>query len=246
MNSNPDSSLTRLAWLPAVVAMALVPTATRADDAATAAAPASGTSTMTKAAPAYQPFNLGAEAGTTGFGGVAGWRFADHLGLRGGVDYFSYSLNHTFSGIPYSANLRLLTEHAGIDLYPSRNSSFRLTLGAYFNQNRVTGSAVSDGSLTVNGTPVPAGDSVHLEYQQQPVDPYAAIGGNFYFDKKHHFSLGAELGAFYLGNPKVSVTTTPAGAVPPSDLNAYRQQVEHDLKKVPVWPVLNLSLNYSF
>jgi hypothetical protein len=194
----------------------------------------------------YQPFSLAAEAGTTGFGGTAGWRFADHFGVVGGMDYFSFSLNRTISSIPYSAHLRLMSERAGLNWYPWTDHSFYLSLGAYFNQNRLSGSAVSDGTLTVNGTPVPAGDSVNLTYKQQPVDPYVSIGGNLYFDKAKHFSLGTELGAFYLGNPKVSVGTTPSGAVPQSDLNAYQQQAEHDLKKLPVWPVLKVSICYSF
>jgi hypothetical protein len=194
----------------------------------------------------YQPFNIGAEAGTTGFGGLASWRFADHFGLVGAMDYLNYSTDRTISGIPYSAHVRMQSEHAGLNLYPWRDRSFHLSLGAFFNQNQLTGSAISDGTLTVNGTPVPAGDSVNLTYKQQPINPYASIGGNLYFDKARHFSLGAELGVFYLGNPKVGVTTTPPGSVPQSDLDAYKKQVEDDIKKVPVWPILNISLNYSF
>ena len=162
------------------------------------------------------------------------------------MDYLKYSLNRTISDIPYSANLNLQSEYAALNLYPWRNRSFHFSLGAYFNQNRLNGSAVSDGTLQVNGATVPAGDSVLLEYKQQPVDPYVSIGGNLYFDKGHHLSLGAELGAFYLGNPRVNVTTSPSGVVPQSDLDAYRQKVENNIKKVPVWPILKLSLNYSF
>jgi hypothetical protein len=199
-------------------------------------------------APSYQPFTLGAEAGTTGVGGGAVWRFADNFGLVGGMDYLKFSLNRTYSGVPYSGNVDLQSEYAGINYYPSKGSSFHISLGAIFNQNQFTGSAVSatDGAITVNGYPVPANTSVNLEYKQQPVDPYVSIGGNLYLDKRHHLSLGGELGAFYLGNPKVSVSTNPSGVVPQSDLAAYQQQVENDIKKVPVWPVLKLSLNYSF
>jgi hypothetical protein len=154
-------------------------------------------------------------------------------------------LNKTISDIPYSAHLRLQTENAGIHLYPSESSSFFIGLGAYFNQNQLTGSAVSDGTLMVNGQSVTAGDTVNLTYKQQPIDPYVSIGGNIYFDKGHHFSLGTELGAFYLGNPKVAVTCNDPN-VTPADLEAYQQKTEHDLKKIPVWPVLKISINYSF
>ena len=103
-----------------------------------------GVSTNAAAAeipPAYQPFSIGAEAGTTGFGGTAGWRFANHLGVAGGADYFSLSMNRTISNIPYSANVRLQSENAGLRLYPFSKSSFYIGLGAYFNQNQLKGSA---------------------------------------------------------------------------------------------------------
>lgn len=161
------------------------------------------------------------------------------------MDYLNYSLNHTFSDVPFSGKIRMQSEYAGINLYPSSDSSFHISLGAYFNQNQFTGSAISDGTLTVNGSPpIPKGDSVGLVYKQQPVVPYVSIGGNVYFDKARHFSLGAELGAFYLGNPKVSATSTDPAALP--YLAGYEQEVVNDIKKVPVWPILKLSLNYSF
>jgi hypothetical protein len=207
---------------------------------------ASSIPTAPPPAVAYQPFSLAAEAGTTGLGGTAGWRFADHFGLEGGMDYFSFTLNRSISDIPYSGHLRLMSERAGLNLYPWKDHSFHVSLGAYFNQNRLSGTATSDGTLTVNGAVVPAGDSVKLVYKQQPVDPYVSIGGNVYFDKARHFSIGTELGAFYLGNPRVSVSTTPAGVVPLSNLSSYQQRAQHDLKKLPVWPVLKISFCYSF
>ena len=82
-----------------------------------------------KARQSYQPFNLGAEVGTTGYGGTAGWRIANHFGVMGGMDYLSYTLNRTINDVPYSAHLRLQSEYAALNLYPWRNSSFRLSLG---------------------------------------------------------------------------------------------------------------------
>jgi hypothetical protein len=194
----------------------------------------------------YQPFSIGAEAGTPGIGGSASWRFADHLGVVAGVDYFDYSLTRTISGIPYTGSLHFMSERAGLNVFPWSNHSFCVSLGTYFNQDHFKGSALSDGSLTINGAPVPAGTSVNLEYKPQPINPYASIGGNLYFDKARHFSLGGELGAFYLGQPRVTVSTTPPGAVDQGDLDAYRDKVVNDIKKVPVWPILKISFNYSF
>ena len=244
-SSAPEAAATTNAPVPATPEPApTIPATTSSTNPVLPAA-----SLATTPPPAYQPFNLGVDVGvTSGIGGVAGWRFSDHLGLVGGMEYFTYSMSRTINDVPYSAHLRLESEHVGLNIYPSKDSSFYLGLGAYFNQNRLSGSAVSDGTLTINGYTVPNGDAVTLKYQQQPVDPYVSIGGNIYFDKARHFSLGVELGAFYLGNPKVSLTSNDPGITPPeqAELNTNKQKLEHDLKRLPVWPVLRLSLNYSF
>ena len=161
------------------------------------------------------------------------------------MDYFKYSLNRTINDIPYNANLKLQSEFAALNVYPWKTSSFHFNLGAYFNQNQLNGSAISDGTLNVGNTTVPNGDTVILEYKQQPVEPYVSIGGNLYFDKGHHVSLGGELGAFYLGNPRVRIYDT-ANVVPQSDRDTQQQKLENNIKKVPVWPILKISLNYSF
>jgi hypothetical protein len=75
--------------------------------------------------------------------------------------------------------------------------------------------------------------------------PYASIGGNVYFDRNRHVSLGFEFGAFYLGNPKVKTTSTDP-LVLQDNLDNYSDKVAHNIKKVPVWPILKISLNYSF
>src|SRR6476620_4708287 len=41
--------------------------------------------------PDHGPVAISVEAGTTGIGANAIFRFADHLGVRGGADYFAYS-----------------------------------------------------------------------------------------------------------------------------------------------------------
>jgi hypothetical protein len=248
--TNPPPAAVAPAMTNQAPAAASAPVATNAP-AAAAPAPAATPTAKPAFVPRpdkrvlYQPFNIGADAGTTGFGGTAGWRFADHFGLVGGVDFLNYSLDRTIENIPYTADLHFMSEYAALNLYPSRESSFHLSLGAYFNQNRFTGKAVSDGSLEIDGNPVDAGESVNLEYKQQPVVPYASIGGNVYFDRARHFSLGFEFGAFYLGNPKVKTTSTDP-AITQDMLDSYSAKVAHDIKKVPVWPILKISLNYSF
>jgi len=187
------------------------------------------------------PLTVGAEAGTTGAGVGANFRFSDHFGVGTAFDYFKYSYNGKIQDNNYNLHLRLMSEPLTLDLYPWKSSSFRVSAGLMFNQNRLTGATT--GTLNLNGVPFP-GATANLEIKQQPVDPYLALGGNLYFDKGHHFSLGGELGVVYTGDPKVNLTTTPPA--PPSDVQAEQAKIKRYAKDAEFWPVLKVSLNYSF
>lgn len=214
--------------------------------AQTTSAPASAEET-----PAYKPFTVGAEAGTPGFGGSASWRFADHFGVRGGFDYFSYSkTGNEIQGITYNTELQLMSEPIGLDIYPWKKSAFRITVGIMLNQNELTGVAPQDpvaGNtfITINGTGYDSaaiGD-LNLTAKQQPVSPYISIGYSYYFDQAKHWSLSGELGVAYTGTPDVTLSTS-SGLVPQQDLNAEAQQIKDSAWKF--YPILKIGVNFSF
>jgi hypothetical protein len=183
---------------------------------------------------------LGLEAGTTGAGGRADWRFMDHFGVGTAFDYFSYSDSATIQGITYNADLRLMSQPLTLNLYPWASHSFHVSLGVMFNENQLKGDAT--GAVNLGGTPYTG--HVHLKIEQEVADPYLSIGGNLYFDKAQHWSLGGELGVTYTGDPSVTLTTSPAA--PPAQLQAERSQVKDYARDAQFWPVLKVSLNYSF
>ncbi|MGB7768222.1 MAG: hypothetical protein WBN22_05135, partial [Verrucomicrobiia bacterium] len=191
----------------------------------------------------YQPFTVGAEVGTTGFGGAANWRFSNHFGVGGGFDYFSYSYSGNIQGNNFDAKLRLQSEPLTLDLYPWKRSSFHVSVGGLFNQNHLTGTATGN-NINLNGTTYSG--TLNLDIKQQAVDPYAAIGGNLYFDRGHHVSLGGELGVIYTGNPRVNLTANTTPAANPSDVQAQQDKIQHYAKDAQFWPVLKVSLNFSF
>jgi hypothetical protein len=194
--------------------------------------------------PDHYPISLGIEGGTTGFGGSAAWRFMPHLGIRGGMDYFSYSISdRDIQGISYNGRLRLQSEPAILDIYPWKTSSFRISVGALFNQNQVTGD--STGSVSIDGITYP-NQQLSLKVTQNTVSPYLGIGGNlFYFDRAHHWSLGAELGAAYTGSPAVTLSN-PTGGIPNSALESERLHVEDQIQNFKFWPVIKLAISYQF
>ena len=191
-------------------------------------------------APNPHPVTVGLEAGTTGFGASASWRFANHFGVRGGFDYFSISHVGAIKGINYDGHLRLMSEPVTLDYYPWMNHSFHASLGIVFNQNQLKGNAAGD--LTVNGVLYPAA-TASLNVKQQLVDPYLSVGGNIYFDTAHHWSLNGELGVFYAGDPKISFSSTAASA---ADVAGETALIRSYAKDAKFWPVLKIGVTYSF
>ena len=199
----------------------------------------------TTAVEVTHPFTISPEVGTTGAGATVGWRFADHFGVRAGLDYFPYSYSGSMQDAQYNLKFRLMSEPVAFEWFPSRKSSFRLSLGALINQNQFTGANGSAESITVNGNTytVPAG-ALSLKLKQPTVLPFASLGGNIYLGRKHHWSLGGELGAAY-GKWDASFTDS-SGLISAADVAAERSKVQNAANKFPVWPIIKLNISYSF
>jgi hypothetical protein len=192
------------------------------------------------------------EAGAPGAGGFVSWRFFDHLGVRGGFDYFQWTEDDLhIANLHYDTKLTMMSEPLTLDIYPWKNHSFHLSAGVLFNQNKLTGTTTGIFPITIGGVTFPGTDvgTLNLKIQQQPVNPYVSIGGNFfYFDHAHHWAMGGELGAFYTGDYKVSLTRSGGAANGAIDAAVNReQQNAHDWANQLKWfPVLKLNVTYSF
>jgi hypothetical protein len=230
--------------------LTLAASSSRADDVQAAPDSQVSSNSQTEASTEprnFQPFTVGAEIGTTGYGGAADWRFSNHWGIGGGFDYLSYNYNNgKIEDATYDVRLRLQSEPLNLNIYPWSNHSFHISVGAFFDQNHLSGSAfipmgdsVTIGNNTYNGP-----FEMDLSIKQQPVDPYIGIGGNLYFDHGHHVSLRGTLGVVYTGTPKVTYTV-PA-FVTPEDQQSEQNKINHYAKDFQFWPVVKLSLNYSF
>jgi hypothetical protein len=211
----------------------------------TPAVAAATLSEESSAPPLYRPWTLGLEAGTTGLGGSVSWRFADHWGARFGFDYFELSDNGwDIKALTYDAKLRIMSEPLTLDFYPWKEHSFHISVGLQFNQNQLTGTADDTGNLS----PPDGVGMLNLKVEQQPVNPYLSIGGNFfYFDRAHRWALGGELGVTYTGDPKVSLTRSgPPSPLLDALIRVEQDQIEDYADKFRWWPVVKLMVNYSF
>jgi hypothetical protein len=202
--------------------------------------------------PEYWPWTLGIDGGSTGVGAFGAWRFADHFGARVGVDVAMVMRHNTgIAGTHYDADLRLLSEPLTLDIYPWKNHSWHLSIGAMFNQNQLAGSVSHSGVTVIDGEAFPT-DRVGLvsaRVEQQPVNPYASIGGTFfYFDCAHHWAFGGELGVAYTGDQRVSLGRSGGAADPAIDaaVERARHHLENHVDQYAWWPVVKLMVSYSF
>jgi hypothetical protein len=203
--------------------------------------------------PAYQPWTVGAEFGSTGIGGFGSWRFSDHLGVRTGFDYFQWTeSNLSIADFRYSVKARLMSEPLTLDIYPWQKHSFHVSVGMMFNQNQITGTSSGFGPVNVGGHTIEASDVgvLNLKIEQQVVDPYLSIGGNFlYFDRAHHWALGGELGVAYTGTPRVSLTSSgrfSGGDDVGAALGQEKKKAQDWADKFAWFPVIKLMVTYTF
>ena len=219
------------------------------------AAEAADNSADSSSRPPYQPWTVGAEVGTPGIGGFGSWRFSDHLGVRTGFDYFQWTeKNLSIGDFRYSAKARLMSEPLTLDIYPWQKHSFHVSVGVMFNQNQLTGTSSGFGPVTIGGQTFDFSDIglLNLKIQQQVVNPYLSIGGNFfYFDHAHHWGLGGELGVAYSGDPRISLTSSGRFSGGGHDvlggaLGQEKQKAQDWANQFTWFPVVKLMVTYSF
>ena len=90
-------------------------------------------------------------AGTLGIGPEAGWRFSDHVGIRGNATFLGFSRDLTVDDNDYNAELKLKSFGAMVDVHPF-GGSFRVSGGARINRNRagLSGDFSRQGSVEID------------------------------------------------------------------------------------------------
>ena len=214
------------------------------------------TAASVQAAPEEPRKDLGilvyAVGGTGGIGGGIGYHFNDYLSVRGEIANLTYDDTVTESGIEWEGNLELATQGLFLDIKPFAGS-FRITAG--FNASNH-----SLAKLTARGTGAP----INLGGSSVEVDPGESVSGSVDYDTRPYLGIGwglardgftvaLDLGV-EMGKPSISVTATtiPGGALEdaldldPGLLEREAQELRADLDSLKLYPILKLSVGYSF
>jgi hypothetical protein len=205
--------------------------------------------------------------GSLGVGGQVATAVARKVNVRGGFNYFSYSLSGTTNdNIPYNGKLRLESAEALVDYYVA--GPFHISGGALvYNGFQGTGTITESGghSFTLNNT----------LYYSSPADPVNGTGalkpqmaapvalfgfGNLLPRSKRHFTANVDLGVAYQGSPNAKLNLTgsvcsapnigcaPISVQPTVQANILAEQnkINNDLAPFKFYPVLRLTFGYKF
>ncbi len=192
---------------------------------------------------------VGAKAGTLGLGVEATWRPFTYMDVRFGANQYDYVDNGYYGNVNYDAVLNLDSVYVtGNFRFPA--SPFRLTVGAYENNNKLNGtSGENDDVLFIGGDPYPA-DAVGTLTKQTTfaaTSPYFGVG----FDVTVLGSVGLilDFGVLWQGSPNVDLSADGALSGDPTfeaSMEAERLLLEEELGDMKAWPVVSLGFVVNF
>ena len=175
------------------------------------------------------------------------------LGLRGGVNYFTYSYDSEESGNQYELELELKSFGLFVDLHPFKQA-FRITGGFLINGNQVTGTgkASSLETFDLNGQSYEL-TSANAELTYDTFAPYAGIGWDTTFGDHDNWGFTFDIGVVFSGSPELAVNaieSTRVGYASPGtfeeNLESERKKLEEDLNDYELWPVISTGIVYQF
>jgi hypothetical protein len=198
---------------------------------------------------------LGPNASTLGFGVEIGYRFNDYFGLRIGGNYYTHDgIEVDVTDIDYDADLSLGSAGAVVDIYPFRRT-FRVTGGLRYNGNTVDLTSTPTSNVTIGGTPFTPSQVGTLDGDISFSDyaPYVGIGVEETF-LQGRLIVGADLGVFFQGEPRVDLKSNGTLANDPffrTALDLEEEDIEENLKFLNIfdpafYPVIGVSILYRF
>jgi len=195
-------------------------------------------------------FWFGVKAGTLGLGGEIAWRPIEWIDLRVGAGFYDFEDQADYGGIDYDGTLALDNYYVTGNLrFPL--SPFRLTIGAYQNNNEIRLTSLDMPAYPIGNNPVPYAPAdvgtLRTVASFDGVSPY--FGAGYDFDVIGRLGLSLDFGVLLQGQPGVTISADGLLASDPAflaDLDAETAQVADEMDKLKAYPVVSLGLHFNF
>ncbi len=174
-----------------------------------------------------------------------------YIQLRGGYNYFSYTVDQSFDGIQYDGDLDMSTFGAFADVRPFANS-FIISGGAYIGDKTLNLLANPTGDVEIGGqtfTPAQVG-SLRADAQLEEVAPFVGLGFDTTFQGSSNWGFRGIVGAMFTGTPTIDLTSV--GGVLSNDPAFLAEVAEEeanlrdDIQDYEVYPVVQLGVTFRF
>ncbi len=194
---------------------------------------------------------VSAGVGTLGIGFEIGRHINDHVAVRAGANFGSYSQTRTESDIRYDSDLSLNSFSLLGDWYP-QGQGFRVSGGVMINNNDFDLDARLNEAVTIGDTTYQPDEVGSLEgrIDFDGLAPYLGIGWSSSASSGPGFSFSADIGALYQGSPRVRLQGTCNIAAVcqdfEQDLRAEERSLSDDVAGYKWWPVVTVGVRYRF
>ncbi len=240
--------------------IALATIAYAGKDVAPAAAPVAPIEPVAQPSVNSSSFNLvGLQIGTLGVGANFAMPINKNFQARLNINGLKVSKTKTKDNITYDADLKLFTAGLLLDYYPMDSSTFHLSLGAYYNKNKVTGTATpnSNKEYTINGRSYSARaiKEIDASLTFKKFAPYLGLGWGGKLNNSG-WSWNLDLGVMYHSTPKFSLKAVQGDLtkLPPGvtwndvvkDVAAQEAKTQSDVKDYKFYPVVSVGFVYRF
>jgi hypothetical protein len=195
---------------------------------------------------------LTGKVGTLGLGAELTTRLTDTTQLRFGINGYNVDSSRTEDGVDYDATFRLRSAGLIGDMFPIQDSVFRISLGLYYNDNRLdmTAKPNSTGSYDLGNGTYPAATIGTLKGQLtfNKTSPYIGVGWGAPFAKPGNWSFSLDVGALYQGSPKLKLESAAcsANAACAADMAREQENAESDMRSYRWYPVISAGAVYRF
>lgn len=196
---------------------------------------------------------LGLKIGTLGIGLELTMEAMKNVNLRFGGNYFKFGTEVEVENNDYDLDLKLNSYTALADWYVT-DSQFRITAGAFINENGLDGVALPSNTYEIDDTVYTADQvgvlSANVEFAT--VAPYLGIGWGNPLSDDSDISFMADLGIMFAGKPSLDITSTGGLLSNDPTLQANIAQAEQDFRDTDeisllrFYPVISVGLNYRF
>jgi hypothetical protein len=205
------------------------------------------------AAMAESDVALTGKVGTLGFGLDLNLQLTSNVVLRFGGSGYDWYADSTEDGIRYDAKYRTSAASVIGDFLPIQDSSFRISLGLFYNGNKLDMTAKPDGTSgtyeigdnTYNATDV---GKLKGTLTFNKAAPYIGVGWGNAFAKPSGWGFMLDVGAMYQGRPKLKLKSDLCSADPgcAADLAIEQDNAEKDLRSYRWYPVVSAGAVYRF